>query len=959
MELRISSKILVALFLLLFLAPYAYGSTSPKSAGTPEVTPSLSLPLPAPPVVGSTTELAPVSGVLRVLVIAAQFSDINSTVSISQLKQEWSGQVNQYYQEVSYGTVSLQVDVFGWYKLPYPESYYGKDCLGIDDSDCSGADGSWKIASDASIAAQHDVTFSNYDYFAFVHSGYGQESTGVKNDVWSVTYLGGIWVQTNSKSLSRFSIDPELEAGGASPMGVYTHEFGHQLGLPDLYNTQTGRSIMGPWTLMDAGLWNGNPPGSSPAHLDSWCKIQLGWISGSTLAVANSAATTDYTIDPTESSSSNIHAVKVPISNTLASSKYYLIDVRQRIGFDSALPTVGVLILYVDETALVGKVKVVDANPDISGLKAATWSVGQVFSDGTNNIAIKVVSQVGSSYKVSVSRSGTIQPPTQNYLELSITRIFAQPNVVTLPNTTVTISIDVSNQGNQSVSNVLVEIDLDGQQYTTTYVTVGVGMTTETSFTWKSVAGSHTFRVIVDPNDTLNETNRADNEATFTVNVGPTLTIDVPVNVTSTGTNVWIRINDVQYNLTSTRLQVSVPSGEVTVQIEPAVNTSIGEREAFSGWSDGSSANPRQIIITNDTQLAALFRTQYLLAVDQNEGTTSPSGWYDKNSIAVVTADSTSNEIPNTTRLLFMNWTGDYNSSSTSISVNMTKPVAIRANWIRQFYVTILSPTGSPSGAGWYSAGSTADVAVQPIVQFSNNTRAVFTGWNTTFLGSSPGFQFKVTSPARLQALWKLQYLIQVLSPYGNPQGSGWHDAKSTVQVSIRPQVDFGNGTRRNFARWTGDSSGTSTSLTVTVDRPMNLSAQWRTQYEVTFKVSGLPNSTYVTLDLGNTSERISANQPYSAWYDQGQTLDPNTNQTVMKFFKFANWRNSTGLKVEGPVTVNGPEDYTAVYGPSFALGIPGFPIESILLGVAAGLLMLTITRGHRRSKRHQEQSLK
>jgi M6 family metalloprotease-like protein len=958
MEHRILSKILVALFLLLFLAPYVSGSTGHKSAVTPSTTPSLTLPLPAPPVVGSTTELAPVSGVLRVLVIAAQFSDINASVSISQLKQQWSGQVNQYYQQVSYGTVSLQVDVFGWYKLPYPETYYGKDCLGIDDSDCTGADGSWKVASDAVVAAQHDVSFSNYDYFVFVHSGYGQESTGVKQDVWSVTYLGGIWVQTNGKSLNKFSVDPELEAGGASPIGVYAHEFGHQLGLPDLYNTQTGRSIMGPWTLMDAGLWNGNPPGSSPAHLDSWCKIQLGWISGPMLAVANSAAASDYTIDPTESSSNNIHGIQVPVSNTQASSKYYLIEVRQRIGFDSALPTVGVLILYVDETALVGRVKVVDANPDVSGLKAAAWNVGQTFNDGTNNIAIKVVSQVGNSYQVRVSRSGIIQPPTQNYVQLSITKIFAQPNVVTLPNTTVTIYVDISNQGNQSVNNVLVEVDLDGQQYTTTYVSVGVGLTTETSFTWASVAGSHTFKVIVDPFNTLNETDRADNEATFTVNVGPTLTIDVPVNVTSNGASVWIKINGVQYNLTSTRLQVSVPNGTVVIQIESAVNTSLGSREAFSQWSDGNNANPRQILITSDTQVAALFRTQYLLTVDQDMGTTSPGGWYDKSSIAVVTADATSNEIPNTTRLLFMNWTGDYNSTSTSVSINMTKPVAIRANWVRQYYVTILSPTGSPSGAGWYNAGSTADVTVQPIVQFSNSTRAVFTGWNTTFLGNAPGFQFKVTSPARLQALWKIQYLVQVVSPYGNPQGSGWHDEGSTVQVSIQPQVDFSNRTRRNFEGWTGDFSGTSTSLTVTVNRPMNLSAQWTTQYEVTFKISGLPNSTYVTLNVNNASERIAANQPHSAWYDQGQTLDPNTNQTVMRFFRFANWRNSTGFKVENPMTVNGPEDYTAVYAPSFALGIPGFPIESILLGIAAGLLMLTVTRGHRRNKRRRQESL-
>ena len=297
---RTIDKILLTLFLILVMLPFASASDVSKTPLTTSMAPGYGIPLPAPPIVGSTTQLAPVKGVLRVVVIAAQFSDINSTVSVSQLKQDWAVKVNQYYQEASYGTVSLQVDVFGWYTLPYVESHYGRDCVGIDDADCTGSDGSWMIASDAAQAAQHDVNFANYDYFVFIHSGYGQESSGVKDDVWSVTYLGGIWVQANGKSLNKFSIDPELEAGGASPIGVYAHEFGHQLGLPDLYNTQTGRTIMGPWTLMDAGLWNGNPPGSTPAHMDSWCKIQLGWIGGSTLGVVNPGYVSNYTIDPTE-----------------------------------------------------------------------------------------------------------------------------------------------------------------------------------------------------------------------------------------------------------------------------------------------------------------------------------------------------------------------------------------------------------------------------------------------------------------------------------------------------------------------------------------------------------------------------------------------------------------------------------------------------------------------------------
>jgi len=230
------------------------------------------MPLPSP-TKGYTPQPAPVSGIIRVLMIAAAFSDIPNRTSIAVLKQEFFGTLSTYYHEVSLGTLTIQGDAYGWYKLPYPESHYGMDCQAIDDADCSGADQSWQVANDAALLAQKDVNFQNYDYFVFIHSGVGEESSGVKNDVWSVTYLGGVWVRTNSRTLSKFNIDPELEAAGAVPNGVWCHEFGHNLGLPDLYNTSNGRTILGPWELMDKGLWNGDPAGSSPAHMSAWPKL--------------------------------------------------------------------------------------------------------------------------------------------------------------------------------------------------------------------------------------------------------------------------------------------------------------------------------------------------------------------------------------------------------------------------------------------------------------------------------------------------------------------------------------------------------------------------------------------------------------------------------------------------------------------------------------------------------------
>jgi hypothetical protein len=98
-------------------------------------------------------------------------------------------------------------------------------------------------------------------------------------------------------------------------------------------------------------------------------------------------------------------------------------------------------------------------------------------------------------------------------------------------------------------------------------------------------------------------------------------------------------------------------------------------------------------------------------------------------------------------------------------------------------------------------------------------------------------------------------------------------------------------------------------------------------------------------------------NQPYSAWYNQGQALAPTANKTVMTFFKFSNWSNSTGFSVAEPITVNAPAEYTASYLPTLPLAIPGYPIESILVGIIAGLLAVNATRQHRQHKKTIPQS--
>ncbi len=943
------------------------GLTSPLAVGRGFVrtayAPSFSMPLPTPPG-GKNVQPAPVSGVLKVLVIAAYFSDVNYTVSISQLKQQFFTGLENYYSEISYGKVRIEGDAYGWYKLPYDQAHYGKNCLSINDADCSGQDNSWEIAQDVVPQAEKDVNFANYNYFVFIHSGDGQESSGVTDQVWSVTYLGGVSVPTTTETLTQFSVVSELEADGAVSLGVWCHEFAHLLNIPDLFNTNTGQSILGPWTIMDKGTWNGAPPGSSPAHLIAWGKIQLGFISGSMLATANSGTTSTFTIDPTEVASNNVHAVEIPLDSSSNPIEYYLIEVRASIGFDSALPNFGVLISLVNNNAVVGPIHIIDGHPSVPNLNDAVWDVGQTFTDSANGLSVSITGKTGNSYQVTVNRGGAQPPPqpenqTSNYIDLAITSISAQPSTITLPNTTVTVTVQISNSGTEAADNVPVVVDLDGQTYTNMQVSITAGATTPSTFTWVATSGSHTFKVVIDPDNTINNTNRANNTATFTLNVGPSLTINVPLNITSNG-NLWVLINGAKYNITSNQFQTSVPSGTITVEIQPAVNVSEGVRQSFTHWSDGNTNNPRQISITSATSLQAVYSTQYLLTVNANGGTTTPTGWYSPNSTVTVTADNPSNVTANTSRYLFTSWSGDLSSNSTTISVTMNKPVSLQANWLKQYYLTIISPAGSPSGEGWYSAGTVVTVGVQSTVQYPNDTRLLFTGWNAT-LGENPTTQVTLNAPTKILAVWRTQYLVSVNSEYGTALGSGWYNAGSTTQASVPSEIDYTNGTRRIFTGWAGDTSGTANSVSLTVDAPKALNAQWSTQYLVTFAVSGLPNSTMLQLNLNNVTYELSAGSTYDAWVQKDADISPTLNGTITSGFmtyKFAGWRNSTGAVSQDPFAVTSPGTYTASYTNALSLPpVPGFPIEAIIMGLLLGLILMVLRRksrsGHKISEAH------
>ena len=139
------------------------------------------------------------------------------------------------------------------------------------------------------------------DHFQAIHSGEGEEAGGGalgSDAIWSHRWyawygangpdgtgphgFGGLKIGDSNYWIGDYTVEPEN--GG---VGVFSHEFGHDLGLPDEYDTSGNaggaENSTGFWTLMSSGSWgnSGDPNegiGDRPFHMNSWDKVQLGWL---------------------------------------------------------------------------------------------------------------------------------------------------------------------------------------------------------------------------------------------------------------------------------------------------------------------------------------------------------------------------------------------------------------------------------------------------------------------------------------------------------------------------------------------------------------------------------------------------------------------------------------------------------------------------------------------------------
>jgi len=270
-----------------------------------------------------------------------------------------------------------------------------------------------------------------------VHAGAGEETDSkgdTSKDLWSLYYWHGCIRKNNSgpclkadgRDITEAIIMPQTDTQDGivvNPVGVYLHEFGHWLGLPDLYCTAQICSLdgVGVWSLMDTGTYNPDPSkcnnnyceyGSSPAHLDAWSKVYLGWVNPEELPPPSDPG--QKTLYPVETSPQVLKLQAVSSTG----QQYFLLENRQGIGFDKGLPGSGLLVWLIDQD-------VIDQNLDSNSINNSRWRPGVklIEADGEFNLLNSSDGDLGSSsdpFPGSLNKkvlSPVTSPSSQGYSE--------------------------------------------------------------------------------------------------------------------------------------------------------------------------------------------------------------------------------------------------------------------------------------------------------------------------------------------------------------------------------------------------------------------------------------------------------------------------------------------------------------------------------------------------------------
>lgn len=313
---------------------------------------------------------APISGSRTILVILVNFTNRTLTTSAAgwatSVFSTTAGvkSIANYYKDNSFNTLAVtpaphsQADNPAGVvtvTVPYVHPYDGTD------------ESTWVAA--AINAASSYVNFTSLDANSngyidrteavvyLIPAGYEASGSYKTPSVWAhaIRWYPSGGLSAAGKLFPVYAMNGELnDARVQHPMGVMTHELGHQLcGLPDLYDTSNTNGAMGYFSLMAAGSWGRDSleaSGTTPVTLDAWSREYLGW---TTPITPNTSGTLSL-----QHPLSSPNAAYKFVNPNVSTSEYFLVEHRRLVGWDLGLRGIfdplwqgGLLLTHIDITA--------------------------------------------------------------------------------------------------------------------------------------------------------------------------------------------------------------------------------------------------------------------------------------------------------------------------------------------------------------------------------------------------------------------------------------------------------------------------------------------------------------------------------------------------------------------------------------------------------------------------------
>jgi uncharacterized repeat protein (TIGR02543 family) len=297
------------------------------------------------------------------------------------------------------------------------------------------------------------------------------------------------------------------------------------------------------------------------------------------------------------------------------------------------------------------------------------------------------------------------------------------------------------------------------------------------------------------------------------------------VEIEATQASSVLTIDGKAYSLSSLPVSfIWAPGSSHDIQATSTVSGASGTQYVFDSWNDGNTSSSKTI--SDGGIYTAEYQTQYFLTVASAFGQPTGQGWYNSGSMAAISVVTPVEQAG--TKRIFTGWSGDYTGNTASASVTMTKPKTVMASWKTQYYLTVTSVYSNPAGSGWYDSGSTAAISIDDLVEEAG-TKHYFTQWSGDYIGDAASTSVIMNLPKTVNAEWSTDYLLTVVSEYGDAQGAGWYNSGTTAAISVTSPV--GMIVRQVFNGWSGDLTGDTASASVTMDQPKTVTANWKNDF--------------------------------------------------------------------------------------------------------------------------------